>query len=348
MSNKIFKGFKQVSYKDFVKAQEANELAGYMWFVRTEVLAEGEDTNDRSNDEYDIYFGSRKYSHFCATELPAIMAKIESLNGDITDILEVLDGLTGAVEANTNAISELQTSVDTKANAKDVSDGFDAVNAELAKKVDTEVYEKKVESLEEAIKKLPNFDIVVVEELPTEAINDKAIYLVKDKDEAKDLYTEYIYVNGVWENLGKQEIDLTDYLKGVTVNGIVATVENNVANVNVDGAHIKLGAALTVDGNPDNGLEGDESNVRFDEETQLSTVLQGIYLQIKQAEAGGVNSVTAGDTSITVNAADHNNPTVRVNAEVADENTIADGHIELVAGINGLYGVMYYDGDDAE
>ena len=42
------------------------------------------------------------------------------------------------------------------------------------------------------------------------------------------------------------------------------------------------------------------------------------------------------------------NPTVRVNTEEATESTVADGHIELVAGVNGLYGIMYYDGNDAE
>lgn len=134
MSNKIFKGFKQVSYTDFVKAQEANDLAGYMWFVRTEIHAEGEDVNDRSNDEYDIYFGSRKYSHFCATELPAIMARIDSLNGDITEILEVLDGLTTAVEANTNTITEHALAIE--ANASTIKNVQDALASYLVKNID--------------------------------------------------------------------------------------------------------------------------------------------------------------------------------------------------------------------
>ena len=134
MSNKIFKGFKQVSYTDFVKAQEANDLAGYMWFVRTEIHAEGEDVNDRSNDEYDIYFGSRKYSHFCATELPAIMARIDSLNGDITEILEVLDGLTTAVEANTNTIAEHALAIE--ANASTIKNVQDALASYLVKNID--------------------------------------------------------------------------------------------------------------------------------------------------------------------------------------------------------------------
>lgn len=298
-----------------------------------------------------------------------LMKLASSTAGNIDEVVNslqsrvaALETLIGGEEAGlAKDVADLQATVATKADAASVEGTFEAVNAEiakkadaetvnteLAKKVDAEVYEEKVATLEAAIKALPNFDIVVVDELPIEVTNDKAIYLVKDKDETRDLYTEYIYINGVWENLGKQEIDLTDYLKGVEVNGVAATVENNVASIDVDGAHIKLGAAVTVDGNPDNGLEGDASNVKFNEETYLSTVLQGIYLQIKQAEAGGINSITAGDTSIAVNATDLNNPTVRVNTEEANESTIADGHIELVAGVNGLYGIMYYDGNDAE
>lgn len=298
-----------------------------------------------------------------------LMKLASSTAGNIDEIVNSLQSRVSALEALIGSeeaglakdVADLQSAVETKADADTVKATFEAVNAEiatkadtqtvnteLAKKVDAEVYEEKVAKLEAAIKALPDFDIVVVNELPIEVTNDKAIYLVKDKDETRDLYTEYIYINGMWENLGKQEIDLTDYLKGVKVNGVAATVENNVASIDVDGAHIKLGAKVTVDGNPDNGLEGDDSNVKFNEETYLSTVLQGIYLQIKQAEAGGINSITAGNTSIAVNATDLNNPTVRVNTEEATESTVADGHIELVAGVNGLYGIMYYDGNDAE
>lgn len=142
--------------------------------------------------------------------------------------------------------------------------------------------------------------------------------------------------------------DAATSLTGMTINGVKAEVNKNVANLNVEADSIQLGTVLTADGNPDNGLEGDESNVVFGKETYVSSVLQGIYTQIKQAEAGGVNSISAGDTSVAINAADLNNPKVRVNTEVSDMNTIENGHIELVAGTKGLYGVMYYDGDDAE
>ena len=56
----------------------------------------------------------------------------------------------------------------------------------------------------------------VVNELPTENIDESAIY-IKPSGNPKETntYEEFIYVNGVWESLGvaNVEIDLTDYVK---------------------------------------------------------------------------------------------------------------------------------------
>lgn len=65
--------------------------------------------------------------------------------------------------------------------------------------------------LEEQISKIPKLSVEVVEELPTDAIDDSTIYLVRDSDDENNLYTEYIHINGVWECLGSQSIDLTNY-----------------------------------------------------------------------------------------------------------------------------------------
>ena len=51
------------------------------------------------------------------------------------------------------------------------------------------------EALKRQITSIPKFAIEVVENLPVENISNTTVYLVKDKDEAGDLYTEYIYVN---------------------------------------------------------------------------------------------------------------------------------------------------------
>lgn len=63
----------------------------------------------------------------------------------------------------------------------------------------------------ELVSAIPKFAIAVVEALPTADISDTTVYLVKSGEETQNLYTEYIYVNDEWEELGKQTVDLTDY-----------------------------------------------------------------------------------------------------------------------------------------
>jgi hypothetical protein len=130
-----------------------------------------------------------------------------------------------------------------------------------------------------------------------------------------------------------EETDIT----GVTVNGKTATVDEKNAIVDVSAVDIKLGEAI---------MNGEE--VKYSADTKVSTVLQSIQESIRGAIAGGVNSVSAGDKSITVNSADANNPVITLNTEVSTEETLAEGHIAVIKGDNGIYAAMYYDGDDVE
>ena len=62
------------------------------------------------------------------------------------------------------------------------------------------------------ISSIPKFAIAVVTDLPTSNISNTTIYLKKTGDESQNLYTEYIYVNSKWEQLGTQKLDLSGYL----------------------------------------------------------------------------------------------------------------------------------------
>ena len=62
------------------------------------------------------------------------------------------------------------------------------------------------------ISSIPKFAIAVVTDLPTSNISNTTIYLKKTGDDTKNLYTEYIYVNSKWEQLGTQKLDLSGYL----------------------------------------------------------------------------------------------------------------------------------------
>lgn len=77
-------------------------------------------------------------------------------------------------------------------------------------------------ALKSDITAIPKFKIEVVDELP-ESGDSATVYLVLDKeDNTGDLYTEYIYVNGTWENLGKQTVDLSAYSTTEQMNAAIA------------------------------------------------------------------------------------------------------------------------------
>ena len=72
----------------------------------------------------------------------------------------------------------------------------------------SETYSK--DEIGNLISQIPKFTISVETSLPTSNISSTTIYLVGGGTTG-DLYTEYIYVNGKWEILGSQKIDLTGY-----------------------------------------------------------------------------------------------------------------------------------------
>lgn len=316
MNKQIFKGFKQVTAAQFNAAKEANELVGYLWLVRTEVANEG--TNNVDDDEYDLYFGSKQYGHYRAGELDALRDAILKLNGDVEDILATLQALTTLAEKNKTDIATNAAGI--AANAAEIAD--------LKDKVDL----------------LPTFDVKVVTELPSdEEAKEKVLYLKKDSEDEGNLYTEYIYVEGKWENLGQQKVDLKDYytksevdtalagkIDAVKVNGIDATVTEGVAEVTVNATDVKLGAAITADGQE-----------VYTSDKKLSEVLQGIQDSISVAVSGGLTGIVPGN-GIEVSEVAGNKQTVSVKVSAAD------GNLLLMNEDGGLYAAMYYEGDDIE
>ena len=61
------------------------------------------------------------------------------------------------------------------------------------------------------ISTIPKFKIEVVQSLPTTNISNNTIYLLKSSTTSGNLYTEYIYINSNWEELGTQEVNLSGY-----------------------------------------------------------------------------------------------------------------------------------------
>ena len=96
------------------------------------------------------------------------------------------------------------------------------------------------DEINQKISAIPKFSIQVVSSLPTSGISATTVYLLKTGEESNNLYTEYIYVNGAWEYLGKQTVDLSGYalttdiptkLSGLTNDaGFIKNTVSNLTN----------------------------------------------------------------------------------------------------------------------
>lgn len=93
------------------------------------------------------------------------------------------------------------------------------------------------EEVNNLVDTIPKFAIEVVTTLPTTQISTTTIYLIKTSEtETGNLYTEFIYVNGNWEILGIQKLDLTNYYTKQEVDelisGLRTETQEAVSNLN--------------------------------------------------------------------------------------------------------------------
>lgn len=96
----------------------------------------------------------------------------------------------------------------------------------------------KITTINNKISTIPKFAIEVVENLPTSNISPTTIYIKKTSTtETGNLYTEYIYVNDVWEELGTQTLDLSGYTTTEALNTALAeyTKTANLATIATSG-----------------------------------------------------------------------------------------------------------------
>lgn len=83
--------------------------------------------------------------------------------------------------------------------------------------------------VDQKVSAIPKFAIDVVKNLPTSDISSTTVYLVSSGSETQNLYTEYIYVNGKWEKLGTQTVDLSNYMTKTA--GLAGAVAKNATTI---------------------------------------------------------------------------------------------------------------------
>ena len=132
------------------------------------------------------------------------------------------------IETNKQNIENLQQAVDNikipaKTSELNNDSGFitSAVNDLANYYLKTETYSRT--ELDNKLSAIPKFAIEVVSSLPASNISVTTVYLVPSGNEQDNLYTEYIYVNGKWEYLGKQSVDLTGYVQRTELSNYYTT-----------------------------------------------------------------------------------------------------------------------------
>jgi hypothetical protein len=83
------------------------------------------------------------------------------------------------------------------------------------------------EYVDSMVSTIPQFEITVVEALPTENISATTVYLLTADEATDSLYDEYIYVNNAWELLGSAKINLDSYAKIENIPTKVSQLEND-------------------------------------------------------------------------------------------------------------------------
>lgn len=154
---------------------------------------------DHINEAYDTAAtkGAGMPSQKNLANLPTTIAQLDKIEvvqetGTSTEAVMSQNATTEAVNSEAEARAAAITALDNKFQQ------------------DIQNYYTKAE-VDQQVSAIPKFAIQVVDTLPTTDISDTTLYLVPSGTEGPDVYTEYIYVNTQWEELGVQTVDLSDY-----------------------------------------------------------------------------------------------------------------------------------------
>ena len=137
-------------------------------------------------------------------------------------------------DANKPISAATQTALDLKADLTAIANFITKSVNDLTYYYNKTDIDGKITTINNNISKIPKFAIEVVENLPTSNISPTTIYIKKTSTtESGNLYTEYIYVNDAWEELGTQTLDLSGYTTTEALNTALAeyTKTENLATI---------------------------------------------------------------------------------------------------------------------
>lgn len=155
---------------------------------------------------------------------------------------------------------------------------------------------------------IPKFNIEFVTALPTTDISAGTVYLVLSEDGENDLYTEYIYVDGKWEVLGTQKVDLSGYYDKGETDALfeeLETVLGNLDDLNTTNSETLVDAINEVLDSAD--IEPVIGNLEDLNTTNSETIVDAInenaqrieILEERDTNTGSGSGIYVGDTEPT-------------------------------------------------
>lgn len=163
----------------------------------------------------------------------------------------------------------------------------DIVENDINNKIENDLqeYYKKTETynrteIDNKISVIPKFDIKVVDSLPTENIEDATLYLVKSGEESNNLYTEYIYADGKWEQLGTQKLDLSIFYNKDEINSLIKKRDEKIENLEQENQTQQE----KIDANGEKVSELDDRVTILEENTHLESLTWEDIERIVQAD----------------------------------------------------------------
>lgn len=180
------------------------KVEAYLWLTK--------DDQDFRSQNFELNF----YENENADDL---VPTEEEIDGFKTLVAE-LDLKIAEVEALKVEIGDFQEALNSKASKKELKEVDDKFDNYYPK---NETYNKT--EIDNKISVIPKFNRIVVDELPTENIQEDAIYLVPNQGDTNDLYREYIYIDNKWELIGIQKGDLSNIYTKQEVDEMVKEIQ---------------------------------------------------------------------------------------------------------------------------
>lgn len=124
------------------------------------------------------------------------------------------------VDTFDSVISSVRSDVDKKA-------GKSEIPTKISQLINDKTFKTEVE-IQELINNSTKLKKEVVTSLPSTG-KDDVIYLLKNKNDTNNYYTEYMWISGKWEIIGDTKVDLSEYLKTVNLKSTkLRTNKNNI------------------------------------------------------------------------------------------------------------------------